>query len=197
MDLTKSIEPRSDQLNADDLMAGPRTVTIVEVRAGNAEQPVEVVTQEFGPGRPFKPSKSMRRVMVAAWGPESSVYPGRKMTLFRDPTIRFGKDEVGGIRISHMSHLEKAPLKIALTVTRGKRAPFVVQALADEPAPAPQASSGNPMTALTTALEQAGIAQADWLTTCASIVGRDLASSSDLTEDDAARVIAHLEGAQA
>lgn len=194
MDLTKSIEPRSDQLNADDLMAGPRTVTIVEVRAGNAEQPVEVVTQEFGPGRPFKPSKSMRRVMVAAWGPESSVYPGRRMTLFRDPTIRFGKDEVGGIRISHMSHLEKAPLKIALTVTRGKRAPFVVQALADEPAPAPQASSGNPMTALTTALEQAGIAQADWLTTCASIVGRDLASSSDLTEDDAARVIAHLEG---
>ena len=194
MDLTKSIEPRSDQLNADDLMAGPRTVTIVEVRAGNAEQPVEVVTQEFGPGRPFKPSKSMRRVMVAAWGPESSVYPGRRMTLFRDPTIRFGKDEVGGIRISHMSHLEKAPLKIALTVTRGKRAPFVVQALADEPAPAPQASSGNPMTALTTALEQAGIAQADWLAKCASIVGRDLASSSDLTEDDAARVIAHLEG---
>ena len=194
MDLTKSIEPRSDQLNADDLMAGPRTVTIVEVRAGNAEQPVEVVTQEFGPGRPFKPSKSMRRVMVAAWGPESSVYPGRKMTLFRDPTIRFGKDAVGGIRISHMSHLEKAPLKIALTVTRGKRAPFVVQALADEPAPAPQANSGNPVMALTTALEQAGIAQADWLTTCASIVGRDLASSSDLTEDDAARVIAHLEG---
>jgi len=127
MDLTETIAPRSDQLNADDLMSGPRTVTITEVTAGNAEQPVNVHLAEF-PGRPFKPSKSMRRVMVAAWGPNTSPYAGRRMTLYRDPTIRFGKDEVGGIRISHMSHLDKR-LTLALTVTRGKRAPYTVQPL--------------------------------------------------------------------
>ncbi|UAJ78344.1 hypothetical protein IT072_13865 [Leifsonia sp. ZF2019] len=126
MNLTESIAPRSDQLNADDLIAGPVTVTVTEVRQGNAEQPVHVVTEEFGNGRPYKPSKSMRRVLVAAWGTDSDTYAGRQLTLFRNPTIRFGKEEVGGIQISHLSHID-GPLKIALTVTRGKRAPFVVQ----------------------------------------------------------------------
>lgn len=132
MDMTASIIPKSDQLNADDLMTGPVTVTIDKVSAGSAEQPVDVFLVEF-PGRAFRPSKSMRRVMVAAWGAETSVYTGKRMTLYREPTIRFGRDEVGGIRISHLSGIDK-PLKIALTVTRGKREPFTVQPLLDKSA---------------------------------------------------------------
>lgn len=128
MDLTPTIVPKSDQLNADDLMAGPITVTVVEVTKGSAEQPVNVVTEEFGPKRPYKPSKSMRRVMVACWGVDTSTYPGHRMTLFRDPTIRFGGEEVGGIRIAAMSHIDKT-FTVALTITRGKRAQFVVQPL--------------------------------------------------------------------
>lgn len=131
MDLTDSIIPNSDQLNADDLMAGPRTVTIAEVVRGSSEQPVDVVLVEF-PGRPFRPSKSMRRVMVAAWGVQSSAYLGRRMTIYRDPDVMFGGAKVGGIRISHLSHIDK-PLKVALTVTRGKRAPYVVNPLPDAP----------------------------------------------------------------
>ena len=96
MDLTESIAPRSDQLNSDDLVTGPVTVTITEVRAGNPEQPVEVHTAEF-PGRPYKPSKSMRRVMVQAWGAEASAYAGHRLTLFRNPEITFGREKVGGI----------------------------------------------------------------------------------------------------
>ena len=134
MNLTESIAPRSDQLNADDLMSGPVLVTITEVKKGTPDQPVNVVTDEFGPGRPYKPSKSMRRVMVMAWGAESKEYVGRQLTLFRNPTIRFGKDEVGGIQIASMSGID-APLTVALTVTRGKRAPFTVQPLADAPKP--------------------------------------------------------------
>jgi len=132
VDLTPTIVPKSDQLNADDLIAGPITVTIVEVTKGTAEQPVNVVTQEFGPKRPYKPSKSMRRVLVAAWGVEAAAYAGHSLTLFRNPTIRFGSDEVGGIQISHMSNLAE-PLTVALTVTRGKRSPFIVQPLVTEP----------------------------------------------------------------
>lgn len=130
MNLTESIAPKSDQLNADDLMGGPVTVTVVDVREGTPEQPVNVITDVFGTKRPYKPSKSMLRVMVMAWGVESTVYVGRKLTLFRNPAIRFGKDEVGGIQISHMSHLDK-PLSLALTVTRGKRAPFTVEPLGE------------------------------------------------------------------
>jgi len=135
VDLTASIAPRSDQLNADDLISGPVTVTIQEVVAGNAEQPVDVRLVEF-PGRAYRPSKSMRRVMVIAWGPEASAYTGRRLTLYRNPEITFGKDKVGGIEISHLSDIAK-PLTAALTATRGRRRSFTVQPLKDEPKPAP------------------------------------------------------------
>jgi len=133
MDLTQSIAPKSDQLNADDLIAGPVTVTVQEVVQGTAEQPVDVRLVEF-PGRAYRPSKSMRRVMVMAWGAEASTYAGRRITLFRNPEITFGRDKVGGIEISHLSNIDK-PLTVALTATRGKRKNFTVGPLA-APAPA-------------------------------------------------------------
>lgn len=125
MDITKTTEPKSDQQNYDDYISGTKTVTVSEVKKGSAEQPVEVHLVEF-PGRPFKPSKSMRRVLVACWGPEASAYKGRRMVLFGDPDVKFGGQTVGGIRIAALSHIDE-PKTISLTVTRGKRAPFIVQ----------------------------------------------------------------------
>ena len=136
MDISDSITPRSDQLNAEDLLTGPRTVTVTEVRRGSVEQPVEIVTEEFGPGRPFKPSKTVRRILVSAWGAEASKYVGRRMTLYRDATVRFGGQDVGGIRVSHLSHIEKR-IALALTVTRGKRQAYVVHPLPDAPSRIP------------------------------------------------------------
>ena len=130
MDMTRTIEPDSGQLNADDLMAGPVTVTITGVTRGTPEQPVNVELAEY-PGRPYRPAKSMRRILVAAWGKDSSVYTGRRLTLYRDPHVRFGREEVGGIRISHLSHISE-PMTVMLTVTRGRRAPFTVQPLPDD-----------------------------------------------------------------
>lgn len=127
MDISSSTAPRTDQQNFDNYLAGPKTVTISEVKAGTAEQPIEIHLVEF-PGQPYKPSKSMRRVLVASWGAEASVYAGRRMTLFGDPTVRFGSAVVGGIKISHLSHIDK-PLKTALTVSRGKREQFTVTPL--------------------------------------------------------------------
>lgn len=132
MDLSNTIQANSQQINADDLTGAPRTVTITSVEAGTTEQPVFIHVAEF-PGRTYRPGKSMRRVLVYAWGKEATDYIGRRLTLFNDETIRFGKDVTGGIRISHMSHIDKA-LTIPLTVTRGKRAPFTVAPLTT-PAP--------------------------------------------------------------
>lgn len=140
MDISTAAQPRSDQINADDLIGGPRVVTIAEVRKGNDEQPVEIVTTEFGPGRPYKPGKSMIRVLLAAWGPEASNYVGRRLMIYRDPAITFGKDAVGGIRISAMSHIDQR-LTLALTITRGRRAPFTVEPLPDAAPTAPKAPS--------------------------------------------------------
>lgn len=138
MDLTESIAPKSDQINAEDLLTGPRTFTIAEVRAGSAEQPFDFHLAEL-PGRPYRPSKSMRRVIVDAWGKEASVYAGRRLTLYRDPEVTFGRDKVGGIKISHLSHIEKRR-SLALTVTRGQRKPHTVDPLPDAAPPQPEPS---------------------------------------------------------
>lgn len=127
MDLATTTEPKSDQQNFDDYAAAPKTVTVSEVKRGTPDQPVEIHLTEY-PGRPFKPSKSMRRVLVACWGSDSTAYTGRQMTLYGDPDVKFGGQAVGGIRIAALTHIDK-PVTVALTVTRGKRAPFTVQPL--------------------------------------------------------------------
>lgn len=127
MDLTESIQPRSDQINADDLIAGPQTYTIREVIGGKAESPFDFMLVETD--RAYRPSKTMRRVIVAAWGPEAANYAGRMLTLYREPSIKFGGQTVGGIRVSHMSHIEQR-VEVMLQVTRGKREKFVVEPLA-------------------------------------------------------------------
>lgn len=129
MDITQTTAAKSDQQNFDDYATGPRTVTITEVKGGSSEQPVEILLAEY-PGRPYKPSKSMRRVLVASWGPETSVYIGRKMKLVGDPSVKFGGIAVGGIKIAELSHIDK-PLRIALTVSRGKKEPFTVAPLSN------------------------------------------------------------------
>lgn len=132
MNLTASIIPRSDQLNADDLIAGPRTIKITAVESGSAEQPV-CIQYVGGTGRPYKPSKSMRRVLVTLWGTDGNAYVGRSITLYRDPNVKFGGDPVGGIKISHASDIAE-PMNLLLTETRGKRKPHRVEPLVEETA---------------------------------------------------------------
>lgn len=127
-DLSKTIEAKSNQLNSDDLQAAPRTIKITKVSAGSAEQPI-AINYEGDDGKPFYPCKSMRRVLVAVWGADGASYVGRSLTLYRDPEVKFGGIAVGGIRISHMSHLDK-PMLMALTATRGSKKPYTVKPLA-------------------------------------------------------------------
>lgn len=127
-DMTSAIVPKSDQMSADDLLTGPRTIRVsqVEINPGT-EQPV-IISYEGDNGRPWKPCKSMSRVLVNAWGPDAKMYQGRSITLFRDPTVKWGGMEVGGIRISHLSDIDNT-MKMSLTATRGKFAAFTVQPL--------------------------------------------------------------------
>jgi hypothetical protein len=132
MNMAGTIIPKSDQTNSDDLIAGPRTIRITEVKAGSTpEQPVSIF-YEGDNGRPYKPCKSMRRVLISMWGDDSTHYIGQRLTLARDPDVKFGGDVVGGIRISHASGIDGG-MTIALTVTRGKRKPYSVLPLKDEP----------------------------------------------------------------
>lgn len=144
LDMRDTIIPKSDQLNADDLIGGPLTVTITKVaRANTAEQPIAVSFDGDG-GKPYMPCKSMRRVMVTVWGHDATAYAGRSMTLYRDTEVTWGGMAVGGIRISHMSDITE-PVVLALTATKKARKPFRVLPLAStkpEPTQAPDRAAG-------------------------------------------------------
>ena len=196
-DMTESIAPRSDQINFDDVAAQDITVTIVEAKAGTAEQPVDFPLVET-PGRCYRPSKSMRRVMVAAWGRDAATYSGRRLTLYGDPTVKFGAATVGGIKIRAMSHLDK-PLTVALTATRGKRVPHSVQPLPDAPTPAVASADGitqEQSRTLIAALKLVGLSDKDAaLEHLSDVLKRPVASTKELTKDEAAQVIAGLAAA--
>ncbi len=121
-----SIVPKSDQLNADDLLTGPITVTITGVRKGDREQPIIV---ELDGRRPYKPCKSMRRVLIAHFSDDPKKWVGQQLTLFCDPGVLWAGVKVGGIRISHMSGLE-SPRTFSLTISRTKRAEFTIHPIA-------------------------------------------------------------------
>lgn len=127
-DMAAAIVPKSDQINADDLLATPLTIHItgVNIKPGT-EQPV-AISFSGDNGKPWKPCKSMSRVLVSAWGADARKYVGRSVTLYRDPAVKWAGMEVGGIRISHMSDIEN-PITMALTATKGSRKPYTVKPL--------------------------------------------------------------------
>ena len=144
MDIGDTILAKSDQVNAVDL-AVPVTVTVEGVDVVGGDQPVNIHLREF-PGKAYRPSKSMRRVLVKLWGPRSADYAGRRLTIYNDPTVTWAGKAVGGIRISHASHIDK-PVTMSLALAKGKLAPFTVQPLPDAP---PQYAEPSPIPAFAT-----------------------------------------------
>jgi hypothetical protein len=132
LDMTASTEARSDQINAADLVSGPRTYTIEKVTKGSAGYPFDFHLVE-SPGKVYRPNLGMRRVIVKGWGPKPATYHGRRLTLFNEPTVIYAGAEIGGIQISQMSNLDKV-LKTSLVISQKKKVPFTVQPLPDAPA---------------------------------------------------------------
>lgn len=158
MDITKALVAKSDQLNADEI-AAPVTVTIVDVRQGNAEQPVHIVTDVYGDRRPWKPAKTMLRLMASQWGVETTAWHGKRVTIYRDPSVTFGGDTVGGIRVSAMSGI-KRDFTDTLTIGRGKRSKVTVEKLPDT-APQQQHDLADRIGKAIGAFDALGMTQAD------------------------------------
>src|SRR5699024_11843078 len=85
LEIADTILAKSDQINAVDL-AGPVTVTVEGVEVVGGDQPVDIFVTEC-PGKAYRPSKSMRRVLVKLWGPRSADYAGRRLTIYNDPSV--------------------------------------------------------------------------------------------------------------
>jgi len=193
VDMSKTVDPKSDQLNTDDLIAGPRTIKIERVTASSTpEQPVSVHYEGDG-GKPWKPCKSMRRVLLALWGSKGSGYVGKRVTLYRDDTVKFGGIEVGGIRISHADI--DADVTIALTESRAKRKPTVIRKLAAFPAFFAAASARkSTMAELSEALLAAGRkTPSERLLWVSNQLNRSITASKDIPADKLPELIAAAE----
>jgi len=106
MNMLDTIVAKSDQINAADLIGAPMTVKIAGVKFGGDDgQPVSLSLE--GMTKVWRPCKGMRRVLVYFWGPDASVYVGRSVTLFHAAHVKWAGKPEGGIRISHMSHIEE------------------------------------------------------------------------------------------
>ena len=127
LDLTPTIIAKSDQLNSDDLIGRSITIKITKVALLAGDQPV-ALSYEGDNGKPYKPGKSMRRVLSHVWGLDGNAYVGKSLTLYRDEKVIFGGAAVGGIRISHMSGITE-PITMSLTASRASKKPFTVRPL--------------------------------------------------------------------
>jgi hypothetical protein len=122
-----TIEKKTDQLNYEDFLGGiTRMVTIAGVKVGTKEQQYDIAIE--GDQRVWRPAATVLKLLVVAWGDEAKEWVGRRVVLYGDPDIMFGRDKVGGIRVSHLSHID-GPVVASLTETRGKRRVHTVQPL--------------------------------------------------------------------
>jgi len=158
MDISDTLAPKSEQLDAIDLIDGPRIFTVERVTRNNTDQPINVHLKEFP--RPWRPGVNMRRVLGHCWSRDSSVWTGRRVELYRDPNVTFGKETPGGTRIRRLSHID-GPVDAPILLTRGKAGTWHVEPLPDAAPPQDYTaqianSDKDQLRALYTQLQQAG-----------------------------------------
>ena len=127
-DVSATLEAKSAQLNAVDIMGAEPIIRIRDVKVGQGEQPVAVYF-DGDHNRPWKPSKGMRRILAGAWGTDSANWIGKHAQLYFEPTVLYAGKEVGGIRIRALSDIPAQGMKFAITINRQKREPFIVPLL--------------------------------------------------------------------
>lgn len=106
MDITDALAPASDQLDAVELV-DPRTFTIdTGSRLGKREGKTVAEIRLVGFDRVWRPSKGMLDVLAACWGTNGEKWTGHRVTVYNDQSVMYGKEKTGGVRISHLSHID-------------------------------------------------------------------------------------------
>lgn len=165
VNLRDTITPKSDQLNADDLIGMEKVITVTGVRRGNNESPL-FINYQGDDGRPFKPCKSMRRILIFAWGENGNDWIGKSMRLYCDPSVKYAGKEVGGIRISAVSGISN-PINVKLTATRGSKKEYKVDILQEQEKPLyPEAKFNSAVDAMRKSIEGAQFTPEQVITRC-------------------------------
>lgn len=128
-ELHQALSAKSDQLNAVDIMGVEPVIRIREVKINlKSDQPL-LVYFDGDNNKPWKPSKGMGRILMAAWGDDYKSWAGRYAQIYFEPSVKFGGAEVGGIRVRALSDIPEAGLNCVLALNRAKRVPYHVPLL--------------------------------------------------------------------
>lgn len=117
-DIVKFCEPKSDQLNNVDLIAGNKIVKITKVKVTATGTQDCTVWYEGDNGKPWKPCKTTARIMLEKWGADIQNWVGKSLELFRDPEVVYAGKKEGGIRITAMSDIP-AEFETVVRISRG------------------------------------------------------------------------------
>ncbi len=137
-DISATLEAKSDQLNATDIIGAEPVIRIREVKVNLSADQQVMVYFDGDNNRPWKPSKGMRRILAAAWGRDTDNWIGKYAQLMFVASVIYAGKEVGGIRVKALSDIPEAGLNCALTISKSKREPYHVALLKIKQAMYPQ-----------------------------------------------------------
>jgi len=144
--LQQALAPKSDQLNADDLIAANITIVIAKVSINLGSEQKIIINYYNDNGKPWKPSKGMGRVLTEILGGDPDKWVGETVELFRNKEIRFGKEKCGGIQIAGMSAVRNVTT-LLITTSKGKKSSITINpiaALGNAPVQQPQQQTQQP-----------------------------------------------------
>lgn len=131
LDVTKMCAARSDQINAIDLISGPRIAKITDVKIfSETDQPIHVVL-DGDSKRPWKCSKTSVRVLAALYSNDASKWIGKHIEIYCDETVLWGGQPVGGVRQSKAEGIT-SPKRLSLTKSRTKKETVVINPLSED-----------------------------------------------------------------
>jgi hypothetical protein len=145
MNIREFVTIKSDRLNYENFIMGAKEFTISKLAKKTDQGKARLLIYFEGhEATPYWPSLGMIKCLSSpeGWGDAPFAdWIGRRMTLFGEPTVVYAGKEIGGIQISHISHI-KGEYSTKITLRRGMRIDFTIEPLATKtvstPAPALQ-----------------------------------------------------------
>jgi hypothetical protein len=137
------IEIKTDQLNYEHFLGGSITFKVARIGSKKDQGKKKLlIYMEGHDGTPFVPCMGMIKCLSSpdGWGEKLADWVGRSITLFGDSKVMYGGKEIGGVRVSHISHIA-ADYVTKIAERRGVRIDYLIRKLAvTQAAPAPAAA---------------------------------------------------------
>lgn len=95
----------SDHITQELVSDGPQTFTVTGVTevTMDGEKQRHAVTLAETAGKTWVPAFTVLKALAQVWSMEKENWVGQKLTLYRDPSVKIGRETVGGIRVSHVT----------------------------------------------------------------------------------------------